>query len=104
MKKARKEKQKKNKVIQLNVRKRATLSKYKGKVYCHFYDNQSSKTFTFNFDEIRKLKNKLPSLISEMKNIEHHKKTKNEKCEESDNDSRSDSIYNTTGSSSSEED
>ena len=59
------------------MRKRATVTKFKGKLYCHFADQFSKKTITFNADELRKMKKILPSIYNMVKTQE--KKLKKQK-------------------------
>ena len=70
----------KSKVFHIDVRKRATVTKYKGKLYCHFADQFSKKTITFNYDELKKLKKVLPSILEMVK--AHEKKQQKKKGHE----------------------
>lgn len=57
------------KVKHLSDRKRLTISEFKEKIYMHFADQYSRKTFTLNYDEVKKLHRMLPKLIGIMKHM-----------------------------------
>ena len=89
----------KAKTFKINARKRASVTKFKGKLYCHFSDQFSRKNVTFNYPELKKLKKILPSLLDILKKYDGKKQKK--KCETPDEmEDGCDSPYNTTPESS----
>ena len=66
----------KEKAFKINTHKKASVTKFKGKLYCHFSDQFSRKNVTFNYNELKKLKKILPSLLDIIKKYEGKKQKK----------------------------
>ena len=89
----------KAKAFKINARKRASVTKFKEKLYCHFSDQFSRKNVTLNYAELKKLKKVLPSLLDIIKKYEGKKQKKKSETPDKMEDGCA-SPYNTTPESS----
>ena len=88
----------KTKSYTISVRKRASITKFKGQLYCHLSDQYSRKSVSFNYSELKKMKKILPTILETFK--KHGKKDK-KMCEASNEEEDGCfSPYNTTPESS----
>ena len=95
---ARTKKAPKSKVFPISLQKSATVTKFKGKLYCHFADQFSKKTITFDSKELQKPKKVLPAIVDMIKTLQSKKKHHG-----SDSEDPNDSPYNTSVESNSSE-